>query len=810
MKISYNWLKDYIALDKDPQEVSKILTDIGLEVENVELFQTIRGGLEGIVVGKVLTCEKHPNADKLSVTTVDIGTGIVLPIVCGAPNVAAGQTVLVATEGTTLYAGNEEFVIKKSKIRGEVSQGMICAEDEIGLGTSHDGIMVLPQAVAAGTLAKDYFKIEDDYIFEIGLTPNRIDAASHIGVARDLAAYLQQSIDTQLQKPNVDNFATSNATPSITVQVENAEACPRYMGLIIENIQIQESPTWLQNRLISIGLKPINNIVDITNFVLHETGQPLHAFDADKIAGNAVIVKQATAGSAFTTLDETTRTLQANDLMICNAHEPMCIAGVFGGLHSGITNNTTRIFLESAYFNPVHVRKTARHHALYTDSSFRFERGIDPNNTRYALQRAALLIQEIAGGTLPSPIISTNDAEVPHTSVSITFEKIYAVIGSYIEPKKIISILHSLDIICSSTSDEGMELLVPPYRVDVLREEDIIEEVLRIYGYNTIEIPSEIHSSIVSQKARKLHSLQTTITDMLVANGSFEIMNNSLSNSKYYELFAPELHESRVSIYNPLSAELDCMRGSLLFGMLETIRHNKNRQNHDLSLFEFGRIYAKTGIQAEVHKAYNERQILALSKVGKTTPQHWASVQTDNTFFTLKTEVHKILHRLGITSFTQRHYTDSLISGLSYSIHTKEIARFGIVHQAIAEHFDIDAACLYAHIEWDTALSIAAPPIISTEVSQFPEVRRDLALLVPHDVQFESIEALAFQTERQLLKRLSVFDVYQGKGVPEGKKSYAIAFILQDTQKTLTDKDIEKVMTRLIQRFSKELGAELR
>lgn len=810
MKISYNWLKEYINIDLDVETVSKILTDIGLEVEGYELFQTIRGGLQGVVVGKVCTCEKHPNADKLHKTTVDLGNNTIVPIVCGAPNVAAGQTVLVATEGTTLYAGDSEFIIKATKIRGEVSQGMICAEDELGLGSSHDGIMVLPDTIAAGTLAKEYFNIQDDYVFEIGLTPNRIDAASHIGVARDIAAFLNIAGNCSVQKPSISAFVPGTQPMSVTVTVTNPDACPRYTGLVIRNISVKPSPEWLQNRLRAIGQKPINNIVDVTNFVLHEMAQPLHAFDLAKIEGNKVIVQTVPQATKFITLDCVERELHADDLMICNATKPMCIAGVFGGIESGVTEQTKDIFLESAYFNPIHVRKTARRHGLSTDSSFRFERGIDPNNTAYALQRAAILIQEIAGGTIESTVFDSHPQAFPPFEITLSYSKMCSLIGKQIEKDIIRRIITSLEITIISENDDTLTVQVPPYRVDVQRQEDIVEDILRIYGYNNIEIPTAIRSSIVYSNGVDNTKLKETVSNMLVASGCFEIMNNSLTRSSYYEKFEQELFEKRVSILNPLSAELDCMRGSLLFGCLEVVEYNKNRQTGDIAVFEFGTVYHKVANEGDVTKKYEEQQHVALCMIGKQMPQHWNYSQSETDIFVLKSLVSKLLHKVGIISYKYSHMQHSMIDGIECIVNKRVVARLGIIKPSICKHFDIDKACMYAEIYWNTILELVGTPIQYKELPQFPEVRRDLALLIDASVEFDTIKKLAFETERSLLKQVNIFDVYQGKGVPEGKKSYAVSFILQDSEKTLTDKQIDGVMTKLISKFTSTLGAELR
>lgn len=802
MKISYNWLKEYIKIDIEPEKLSQIITDIGLEVEGYEKFQTIKGGLEGIVVGKVLTCDKHPNADKLSITTVNVGNNIILPIVCGAPNVAAGQTVLVATEGTKLYDGDKEFEIKQTKIRGEVSQGMICAEDEIGLGTSHEGIMVLPAEIEAGTLAKTYFNIQDDYVFEIGLTPNRIDAASHYGVARDIAAFLSLSGTCTLQKPSVADFTVQNNSLPVQVIVDNVELCPRYAGVVIENVNIAESPAWLKNRLAAIGQKSINNIVDITNFILHEFAQPLHAFDLSKIEGNEVRVRTVANKTKFITLDGVERELSDEDLMICNSKKPMCIAGVFGGIESGVTDQTTSIFLESAYFNPVSIRKTARRHGLSTDASFRFERGIDPNNTVYALKRAAVLIQQIAGGKI-SNVFDSNPVEVAPKEIQLQVSKIQKLIGKQVEKEIIVKILSSLEIQIKSDSQDNLTVLVPAYRVDVLRQEDIVEDILRIYGYNNVEIPTAVKSSIVYGDKVNDTKLKNSIADMLVATGLSEIMNNSLTRSQYYN------SDTLVKILNPLSTELDILRNSMMFGCLEVVSYNCNRQMSDVAVFEFGRTYAKIAEMGTVTEKYNETQILAISLYGKQAPQYWAEQQNETDIYVLKSLIQKIGVKLGF-EFKFSFISNDEIMGLEILNRNKKVGVLGIVSKKISKKFDLEKPCLYSELLWDELLHMYKMDISYKELPQYPEVRRDLSLLLDTKIQFESIKKIALETEKKLIKEVSIFDVYQGKGIPEGKKSYAVSFILQDMHKTLTDTQIEGVMNKLIQAFKKELQAELR
>ncbi|MCQ2959087.1 MAG: phenylalanine--tRNA ligase subunit beta [Bacteroidales bacterium] len=811
MNISWNWLKEYIQLDVDVESVSKILTDIGLEVEGIEKFQTIKGGLEGIVVGKVLTCVDHPNSDHLHITTVDVGGDEILNIVCGAPNVAAGQTVVVATEGTKLYDGDKEFVIKKSKIRGEESRGMICAEDEIGIGTSHDGIMVLPDSIPAGTLASDYFNVKDDYIFEIGLTPNRVDAASHIGVARDIAAYLNVNGCAELKMPSVKDFSLSEKTSPLKIVVEREDLCPRYSGVFISGITVKESPEWLQNRLKSIGLRPINNVVDVTNFILHELCQPLHAFDADKIEGNEIHVKTVSEKTKFVTLDGVERELSSEDLMICNINKAMCIAGVFGGIESGVSETTKNVFLESAYFNPVSVRKTARRHGLSTDASFRYERGIDPNITNYALKRAALLIQEVAGGEICGPIFDSHPDKFDSFSVMLNLDKAYSLMGKNIGDEVLKKILKGLDIEIIEENNRDLKLLVPPYRVDVQRAEDVVEDVLRIYGYNNIEISSNLHAAITHVDGVDATKTRNMIADMLVDSGWYEIMNNSLTNSSYYADLQSDIKNHLVKIMNPLSAELDCLRNTMLFSSLEVVSHNINRQQNDLSLFEFGSIYYTKESEGTVTDKYGEAYRLSLCVTGKQRAQYWAEKQLDSNIYVLKSAVQKILMKLGMNNIQFVVKSDDLLSGLECTVlNNKVIARLGMVSKAILKKFDIEKPVYFAEIYWDVVLANYRQKTLFKELPQFPSVRRDLALLIGKNIQFEQIQRIAYQTEKKLLKQVNVFDVYEGKGVPEGKKSYAISFMLQDEQKTLNDVQIDNVMNRLIANYKKELGAELR
>lgn len=817
MNISYNWLKEYINLDIEPNKVAEILTSIGLEIGSIEEKQSIKGGLEGLIVGKVLTKEKHPSADRLSKTTVDIGTGEILPIVCGAPNVNAGQTVVVATVGTTLYSGNERFVIKKSKIRGEISLGMICAEDEIGLGSSHDGIMVLSDDVKIGTLAKDYFKVENDIIFEVDLTPNRIDSASHYGVARDLAAYLKQHNNSiTLSLPNVNFFKTESNDFQVGITVENNDACPRYSGVTINNVEVKESPDWLQNRLKSIGLMPINNIVDVTNFVLHELGQPLHAFDGNQITGNQIVVKTLESKTKFVTLDEKERELDNQDLMICNSDEGMCIAGVFGGLHSGVTKDTKKIFLESACFNPVYVRKTAKRHFLNTDASFRFERGTDPNITVYALKRAALLIKEVAGGEISSDIIDIYPNPIDDFVIDVKIKNIHRLIGKELPTDLIKSILTALEIQIIKEDDDYLTVQVPPYRVDVTREVDVIEEILRIYGYNNIEMPLDVHSTLAYSKKPNSQKLKRLISEQLIGNGFQEIMCNSLTKSAYYEELKSIKSEETVLLSNPLSSDLNAMRQSLLFGGLESIKHNVNRKNPDLKLFEFGNTYfLKNKEKSNYTESYQEHQKLGIFITGDFTSTNWTTPANKVSFYHLKRFVENIIYRMGINLNTLNENT--IYHDFFNDCYTltdgnkKELVFLGQVASDILKSFDIDNPVFYAEINWDILLKKSAKnKIIFKEISKFPEVKRDLSLLVDKTTSFKDIKEIAFATEKKLLKKVTLFDVFEGEKLGNDKKSYAVSFTLLDETKTLNDKQIDKIMQKLITNFNRQIGALLR
>ncbi len=816
MNISYRWLKEYIDLESTPNEVAAFLTQIGLEVGSMEEVETIKGGLRGLLIGEVLTCEKHPDSDHLSKTTVNVGNGEVLPIVCGAPNVAAGQKVVVAVVGTTLFDGDNEFKIKKSKIRGEASEGMICAEDEIGLGTSHDGIMILNPAAIPGTPASQYFNIESDFVLEVDLTPNRIDSASHIGIARDLAAYIQQKHPISYHRPSVEAFHVDNHSLEIPVEVLNPDACPRYSGVTISNVTVKESPDWLKNKLKLIGLKPINNIVDVTNFVLFETGQPLHAFDAAEIKGGKVVVRTAEAGSKFVTLDGNEREMNPDDLMICNAESGMCIAGVFGGLHSGVKDTTTTIFLESAWFDSVYIRKTARRHLLSTDASFRFERGTDPNGTIYALKRAALLIKEVAGGEISSEIVDIYPNPVVDFEVDVTFANIKRLIGVDLGKEKIKQILNSLEIRICHETETGLSLRVPPYRVDVKREVDIIEEILRIYGYNNIELPTNVNSSLQYSVKPNPTKLRNLIAEMLTAQGFNEIWSNSLTKSSYYENNTVHPAESTVKLFNPLSSDLGSMRQTLLYGGLESIAHNANRKNPDLRLYEFGNCYFFNGSRLKENpiRNYREEEHLALFVTGEKEAANWANPAGKTTFFLLKTYAESILKRMGfsILNLKTEGFSNELISeGIQYFINGKKIVEFGVVSGKTLKAFSLDNPVYFADFFMDVLfVELKNNKVLFAELPKYPEVRRDLALLLDKTVQFNQLRDLAFRSERKLLQSVDLFDVYEGKGVPEGKKSYAISYILRDDEKTLNDKQIEKIMERLVSAYQRELGAQLR
>jgi len=821
MNISYNWLKQYINIDLPIDEVAKILTSIGLECGNVEEVQSVKGGLKGLVVGEVLTCINHENSDHLHVTTVKINeTEEPLQIVCGAPNVAVGQKVIVATIGTKLYpAEGGEFIIKRSKIRGVESFGMLCAEDEIGIGTNHDGIITLPQETPVGIAAADYYHIENDSIIEVDITPNRSDAISHYGVARDLVAYfLAKNVDVVLKKPSIHDFKVENHDFEVDVLVENSVACPRYSGITISDVTVKESPDWLKNRLSAIGLHPINNIVDATNYVLHALGHPMHAFDGDKLKGGKIIVKNLPNETKFTTLDGVERSLRDTDLMICNAEEGMCIAGVFGGLDSGITESTTKIFLESAYFNPTHIRKTARAHGLSTDASFRYERGCDPNNTIYILKYAAMLIKEIAGGTISSEIIDIYPNKIEPFAVNLTYKKVKDLIGFEIEKPIIKNILKGLEIEIVQESEEELSLRVPTYRVDVQRDVDVIEDILRIYGYNQIPFDESLKSSISYTEKPDSHRIQNLISEQLTANGFNEILNNSLTKSSYYTELNVFPAENCVKIMNPLGVDLSVLRQTLLFGGLESIARNRNYKNNNLKFYEFGNCYHFHNEKRSSENAlssFSEDLHLGLWICGNKTAQSWVQKEEKSTVFELKAHVENILIRIGLNQnnivvekLTNDIYSDAL------QINTKrgeELVVFGCVNKNILNGFDIDAEVFFADLNWTNLMrEIKNHKITYVDIPKFPEVRRDLALLLDKNVTFAEIEKIAYETEKKLLKRVNLFDVYEGKNLPIGKKSYAVSFILQDSEKTLKDAQIDAIMQRLIKNLTEKIGASLR
>ncbi len=809
MRISYNWIKQFIKTDLKSEEIADILTDLGLEVEGVDAFESLKGGLQGVVIGHVLTCEKHPDADKLKITTVDLGDGNApVQIVCGAPNVAAGQKVPVATIGTKLFdkEGNA-FEIKKGKIRGQESHGMICAEDELGLGESHDGIMILDAALQAGTPAAKVFDIETDEVFEIGLTPNRADAMSHMGVARDLrAGLLQHGKSSELITPSVSKFKVEKRTLKIDVKVADSKLVPRYCGVTISGITVKPSPSWLQNKLKAIGLTPKNNVVDVTNYVLHELGQPLHAFDAAHIEGNKINVSTVASGTKFVTLDDVERTLHEEDVMICDANGPLCIAGVFGGKTSGVSETTNAIFLESAYFNPVSVRKTAKRHGLNTDASFRFERGIDPNITEYALKRAALLIQEVAGGEITSDIIDVYPKKIEDFSVFIHFNKVNKIIGEEIKPDTIKKILASLDIKVNSISEVGLGLTIPAYRVDVTREIDVIEEILRVYGYNNIQIPGKLNATVANAARTEEFNVQNTIATQLCALGFNEMMANSLTTPDYVALSEQLEAAHNVVMLNPLSNDLSAMRQSLLFSALEAVSFNCNRRRTDLKFFEFGKSYHNTT------EGYIEEKHLTLTLSGNKNNESWLKAQEKSDFFLLKGYVMAVVSRLGLDQkVTSLPFSNDVFSeGMALAIGKEVIVEFGVVKKLIIKHFDIKQEVLYADFNWGKMQKYISNKIKYTDIPKYPEVRRDFALLVDEKIQFEQIYTLAKQTEKSLLKEVNLFDVYQGANLPEGKKSYAVSFILQDHSKTLTDTQIDKIMSKLQGNFESQLGASLR
>lgn len=820
MNISYNWLKRYVATDLPAEKVAEILTDIGLEVEGFEKIETVKGGLQGVVVGEVLTCADHPDSDHLHLTTVDVGAAEPLQIVCGAPNCRAGLKVLCATVGAVLYpdGGDEEFKIKRSKIRGVESLGMLCAEDELGIGASHDGIMELPVDAPVGMTAREYLHIEDDYLIEIGLTPNRVDAASHIGVARDLAAYLKsRGENTEVKLPDVSAFAPDNHDLEVAIRVENPEAAPRYVGVTVTGCKIGPSPEWMQNCLRAAGINPKNNLVDITNFVLFELGQPLHAFDASKIEGREVVVRTCPEGTPFVTLDGVERKLTDKDLMICSAERPMCIAGVFGGLDSGVSDTTTDVFIESAYFNPVWVRKTAKRFGLNTDASFRFERGIDPNMQVYAAKRAALLMKELAGGTISSDITDICPEPVGDFVFDLSLARVDALIGKPIPEATVRTIIAALEVKILAERDGVLTVAVPPYRVDVQREADLIEDILRIYGYNNVEIPMQVRSTLSYAPKPDRNRLMNLAADFLTANGFTEIMSNSLTKAAYYEDLTSCPAERCVRILNPLSADLNVMRQTLLFNMLEAVGLNANRRNGDLCLYEFGNCYFyDESKRTEENRlaAYSEEYRLAIAVTGVSTPQSWNAKPVKASFFTLRAVAEKLLRRFGIDIYalkTETLESDLFSEGLSLSLGGKELLQIGSVAAAIRRRTDVKQDVYYLEMNFDALVkSTKKLKIAAGELSKFPEVRRDLALLVDKSVTFSSLRDAAFAAERKLLKSVSLFDVYEGDKLPEGKKSYALSFILEDKTRTLDERTIERVMSNLTRQFEQKCGAQVR
>ena len=808
MKISYNWLKQFINLDWEPEKTSELLTNLGLEVEGLEKYSSIKGGLEGIIVGHIEKCEKHPNADRLKVTSVNVGKETLLKIVCGAPNVKKGQKVAVATIGTTLYnSDGESWKIKKGKIRGEESNGMLCAEDEIGLGESHDGILILDDKFKPGDPLSNYYDVESDYIFEIGLTPNRADAMSHYGTARDIkAGLIQLGINSELMSPSVSGFHVDNRSLKIDIDVADKKKAPRYCGITISGVSVNNSPSWLQNRLKAIGLSPINNVVDVTNYVLHSLGQPLHAFDADKITGQKVIVRNAIKGEKFTTLDGIERDLDSEDLMICNSKEPMCIAGVFGGLNSGVSNLTTSIFLESAYFDPVSIRKSSKRHGISTDASFRFERGVDPNITKYALKFAAMLIAEITGGEISSDPRDEYPNKIEDKQVFINFVKTNKIIGEEIPKETIKKILSSLEIKVNNVTEAGLGLTIPSYRNDVTREIDVIEEILRVYGYNNIQIKNKLNSSISNSSRITNHKIENVVAEQLVGHGFFEIMTNSLTSKNYIQFGNSSDENEFVKILNPLSSDLAILKNNMLFSGLESIKYNLNRQQNRLKLFEFGKTYHQTnGERKEINN-------LALFITGNIDSLNWKSSKAKTDFFFTKGIVNSILNKLGIIKYKETISKNNIFEyGQNLLIKEKSLVEYGLINSDIIKYFSIDQNIFYINFNWNLITDLIKDKNIKyKQIPKFPEVKRDFALLVDDNISFESISKIAKKTDQKFLKNIILFDVYNGENLPKGKKSYAVSFTLQDETKTLTEKEIDKIMSRLENSFKDELGAELR
>jgi phenylalanyl-tRNA synthetase beta chain len=808
MKISYNWLKQFINIDWTPEKTSELLTNLGLEVEGIEAYASVKGGLKGIVVGEVKTCKQHPNADRLKLTTVDVGDDQILKIVCGAPNVAAGQKVAVATIGTTLYTKEgESWKIKKGKIRGEESHGMLCAEDELGLGPNHDGIMVLDKDSVIGSPLADIFNIENDVVFEIGLTPNRADAMSHYGTARDLkAGLIQEGLNPELMSPSVSGFHVDNRTLKIDVAVESKDKAPRYCGITISGAKIEASPGWMQQRLKAIGLQPINNVVDITNYVMHSLGQPMHAFDADKISDQKIIVRNAKKDEKFTTLDGIERSLDVEDLMICDNNGPMCIAGILGGLNSGISNSTTNIFLESAYFDPVSIRKSAKRHGISTDASFRFERGIDPEKTKYVLKYAASLISEITGGEISSDPSDEYSKKIKDKQVFLSFENINKLIGQKIPKETVKEILSSLEIKVNNVTESGLGLTIPAYRNDVEREVDVIEELLRVYGYNNISINDKLNSSISNASKNNGHKIENALANQLVSLGFYEIMTNSLTTQKYTALSASLNTNDSITLLNPLSNDLATLRRSMLFSGLETIAYNLNRQQESLRLFEFGKTY---------HLANEERKEnkhLSILMTGQKAPLHWRNQKENIDFFYTKGIVSALIEKMGVSKLKSSPATNAIFEeGQMLKLGKTTLVEYGIVKNSISSTFGIDQAVYFVDFKWDAIENfIKTTNVKFKPIPKFPEVKRDFALLIDEDISFEAIYKVAKQTDQKYLKEISLFDVYKGNNLPTGKKSYAISFTLQDSTKTLTDKEIETIMSKLQKQLEKKVGAELR
>ncbi|WP_028907879.1 phenylalanine--tRNA ligase subunit beta [Xylanibacter ruminicola] len=820
MNISYKWLKEYVDFDLTAQQVADALTSTGLEVDALEEVQSIKGGLKGLYVGKVLTCEAHPNSDHLHVTTVDLGKGEPSQIVCGAPNVAAGQKVIVADLGCVLYDGDKEFVIKKSKLRGVESNGMICAEDEIGVGTSHDGIIVLPEDAVVGTPAAEYYNLESDWLIEVDITANRADGLSHWGVARDLYAWLKSNgYETKMHRPDCSKFTVDNHDLPIEVKIENTEACKRYACVSVSDCEVKESPDWLKNKLNTIGLRPINNIVDITNYVMMAYGQPLHTFDADMVKGHQIVVKTMPEGTPFQTLDGEEHKLSDRDLAICNAEDPMCIAGVFGGKGSGTYETTKNVVLESAYFHPTWIRKSARRHGLSTDASFRFERGVDPNGTIYALQQAAILCKELAGGKVSMEIVDVYPEKMENAVVDLTYKYVHDLVGKEIPTDKIKAICESLEMKVLEETAEGLKLEIPAYRVDVTRPCDVVEDILRIYGYNNVEIPTQLKGSLVIKGDEdQKHKLANIVSEQLVGEGFNEILNNSLTKGAYYEGHNAYAAENCVKIMNPLSTDLNVMRQTLLFGGLESVQHNVNRKRANLRFFEFGNVYTfdpeKENLDDPM-QAYKEQYHAALWLTGKRVEGSWAHANEESSFYELSAYVENILRRIGVKPgmiVRKKSENDIFSAGLTIENRGgKKLIEMGIITKKLLKQFGLDAPVFYAELNWTALMKVIKKnEVLYTEVPKFPAVSRDLALLVDNSVEFAQIEQIARATEKKLLKKVELFDVYEGDKLPAGKKSYAVNFILQDEEKTMGDKQIEAIMNKLIAQIKKQLNAELR